>query len=103
MKRMTRVAHHQRRRLSGAERGHTRRWQGAFFEKLGSNVEVFGMYAGYRGLADGDYKFMEPKDFSGILTQGGTILGTSRQRYIPRQGYYRRKRRKHDPRHARHV
>ena len=26
---------------------------------------------------------MEPKDFSGILTEGGTILGTSRQRYIP--------------------
>ena len=47
------------------------------------NVEIFGMYDGYRGLIDGDYKFMEPKDFSGILTEGGTILGTSRQRYIP--------------------
>ena len=47
------------------------------------NVEIFGMYDGYRGLIDGDYKFMEPKDFSGILTEGGTILGTSRQKYIP--------------------
>ena len=47
------------------------------------NLEIFGMYDGYRGLVDGDYKFMEPKDFAGILTQGGTILGTSRQRYIP--------------------
>ena len=47
------------------------------------NLEIFGMYDGYRGLIDGDYKFMEPKDFAGILTQGGTILGTSRQRYIP--------------------
>jgi 6-phosphofructokinase len=47
------------------------------------NVELFGMYDGYRGLIEGDYKFMEPKDFSGILTEGGTILGTSRQRYIP--------------------
>ena len=47
------------------------------------NVEIFGMYDGYRGLADGDYKFMEPKDFSGILTEGGTILGTSRQKFIP--------------------
>lgn len=47
------------------------------------NVEIFGMYDGYRGLIDGDYKYMENKDFSGILTEGGTILGTSRQRYIP--------------------
>jgi len=47
------------------------------------SVELFGMYDGYRGLIDCDYKFMEPKDFSGILTEGGTILGTSRQRYIP--------------------
>lgn len=47
------------------------------------NVEVFGMYDGYRGLIDGDYRFMEADDFSGILTEGGTILGTSRQKYIP--------------------
>lgn len=47
------------------------------------NLEIFGMYDGYRGLIECDYKFMEPQDFSGILTEGGTILGTSRQRYIP--------------------
>ncbi len=47
------------------------------------NVEIFGMYDGYRGLIESDYKLMEPGDFSGILTEGGTILGTSRQRYIP--------------------
>lgn len=47
------------------------------------NLEIFGMYDGYRGLIDGDYKYMEAKDFAGILTQGGTILGTSRQKYIP--------------------
>lgn len=52
------------------------------FEKL-DNVEIYGMYDGYRGLIECDYKFMEPRDFSGILTTGGTILGTSRQRYIP--------------------
>ncbi len=52
------------------------------FEKL-DNVEIYGMYDGYRGLIECDYKFMEPKDFSGILTTGGTILGTSRQRYVP--------------------
>ena len=47
------------------------------------NVEIFGMYDGYRGLIEGDYKFMEPQDLSGILTEGGTILGTSRQNYVP--------------------
>lgn len=52
------------------------------FEKL-DNVEIYGMYDGYRGLIECDYKFMEPRDFSGILTTGGTILGTSRQRYVP--------------------
>lgn len=54
----------------------------ALYHKL-DNVEVFGMYDGYRGLIDGDYLFMDVKSFSGILTQGGTILGTSRQKYIP--------------------
>ena len=48
-----------------------------------ANLEIFGMYDVYRGLIDGDYKFMEPKDFAGILTEGGTILGTSRQKYVP--------------------
>ena len=47
------------------------------------NIEIFGMYDGYRGLIDCDYKFMTGKDFSGIITAGGTILGTSRQKYIP--------------------
>ena len=52
------------------------------YEKV-NNVEIYGMYDGYRGLIECDYKFMEPRDFSGILTQGGTILGTSRQHYVP--------------------
>ena len=54
----------------------------ALLEKL-ENIEIFGMYDGYRGLIESDYKFMTSKDFSGILTEGGTILGTSRQHYIP--------------------
>ncbi len=54
----------------------------ALFEQV-DNIEIFGMYDGYRGLIERDYKFMEPKDFSGIITSGGTILGTSRQHYIP--------------------
>ena len=54
----------------------------ALYEKI-DDIEIFGMYDGYRGLIDCDYKFMQPRDFSGILTEGGTILGTSRQNYIP--------------------
>ena len=34
---------------------------------------------GYKGLIYGDYRMLSSKDFSGILTRGGTILGTSRQ------------------------
>ena len=47
------------------------------------NVEIYGMYDGYRGLIENDYKYMEPNDFSGIIAAGGTILGTSRQPYVP--------------------
>lgn len=42
-------------------------------------VEIIGIIDGYRGLIYGEYKTMKPEDFSGILTMGGTILGTSRQ------------------------
>ena len=82
MKRMTRVAlitsGGDCQGLNAAIRGVAK----ALFEKL-DNVEIYGMYDGYRGLIECDYKFMGPNDFSGILTEGGTILGTSRQRYIP--------------------
>lgn len=56
----------------------------ALFNYL-DNVEIYGMYDGYRGLIEGDYVYMERSNFSGILTEGGTILGTSRQKYIPGQ------------------
>ncbi len=42
-------------------------------------VEIYGILDGYRGLMYENYKKMQPSDFSGILTRGGTILGTSRQ------------------------
>lgn len=82
MKRMTRVAlitsGGDCQGLNAAIRGVGK----TLFERL-DNVEIYGMYDGYRGLIECDYKYMEPRDFSGILTEGGTILGTSRQRYIP--------------------
>lgn len=42
-------------------------------------VEIFGFEDGYKGLIYGNFKMLTSKDFSGILTRGGTILGTSRQ------------------------
>ena len=49
---------------------------------LSANVqelEVYGFYDGYKGLIYGNYRMLSAKDFFGILTKGGTILGTSRQ------------------------
>ena len=41
-------------------------------------VEIYGFLDGYRGLIYGNYRMLTGKDFSGILTKGGTILGSSR-------------------------
>ncbi len=43
------------------------------------DVEIYGFNQGYKGLIYGNFEMLTPKDFSGILTVGGTILGTSRQ------------------------
>ena len=52
----------------------------ATYEELGEdNVEIIGISDGYYGLIHNESKVMKPSDFSGILTQGGTILGTKRQ------------------------
>ena len=42
------------------------------------DVEIYGFLDGYRGLIYGNFRMLTGKDFSGILTKGGTILGTSR-------------------------
>ena len=49
------------------------------YNELGSKVTIYGIRDGYRGLIEGDYHEMNSRDFSDILTLGGTILGTSRQ------------------------
>lgn len=49
---------------------------------LSSNVEeleIYGFLDGYKGLIYGNYRLLSSSDFSGILTKGGTILGSSRQ------------------------
>lgn len=45
----------------------------------GNDVEIYGFKDGYKGLIYEKYSMLTSKDFSGILTVGGTILGTSRQ------------------------
>ena len=42
------------------------------------DVEIIGIASGFHGLIHGDHKLMNQSDFSGILTLGGTILGTRR-------------------------
>lgn len=44
----------------------------------GEEIEIYGFLDGYRGLIYGDFRMLGRSDFSGILTKGGTILGTSR-------------------------
>lgn len=43
------------------------------------SVDIIGFRDGYRGLMYEDYRRMLKSDFSGLLTRGGTMLGTSRQ------------------------
>ncbi len=48
---------------------------------LANNVDdltIYGFLNGYQGLIYGRYRLLTKADFSGILTVGGTILGSSR-------------------------
>ncbi|MDE7366895.1 MAG: 6-phosphofructokinase [Lachnospiraceae bacterium] len=60
--------------LNATMRGVVKGLHGSFKE-----VEIYGFLEGYKGLMYGNYKLLKPDDFSGILTKGGTILGSSRQ------------------------
>ncbi|HBA64211.1 MAG TPA: 6-phosphofructokinase [Lachnospiraceae bacterium] len=42
-------------------------------------IEIYGFKEGYKGLMYSNFDMLTSRDFSGILTVGGTILGTSRQ------------------------
>ena len=44
----------------------------------GEDIEIYGFQNGYKGLIYGDFQMLTGRDFSGILTRGGTILGSSR-------------------------
>ena len=44
----------------------------------GEDVEMYGFLEGYKGLIYGNFRMLTPTDFSGVLTKGGTFLGSSR-------------------------
>ncbi|GHT79231.1 ATP-dependent 6-phosphofructokinase 3 [Spirochaetia bacterium] len=48
------------------------------------DMNIVGIANGYRGLIDEDVRVLNPADFSGILTRGGTILGASREKPFKR-------------------
>ncbi|MDA3958531.1 6-phosphofructokinase [Oceanispirochaeta sp.] len=50
-------------------------------------MKVYGFSSGYLGLINGEYRKLNEKSLSGILTLGGTILGTSREKPFKPQEY----------------
>lgn len=50
----------------------------ALYQRFGDDVEIVGILNGYSGLINGQWREMQSHEFSGILTVGGTILGTKR-------------------------
>jgi 6-phosphofructokinase 1 len=50
-------------------------------------MEVIGFSSGYFGLINRDYVELNEEDLSGILTLGGTILGTSREKPFKKGDY----------------
>jgi 6-phosphofructokinase 1 len=45
---------------------------------LSKGCEVFGVYQGYEGLIGGNIEPFTARDVSGIIQQGGTVLGSAR-------------------------
>jgi 6-phosphofructokinase 1 len=43
-------------------------------------MQIIGIANGFRGLIDSEVRRLGAEDFSGILTRGGTILGSSREK-----------------------
>lgn len=47
-------------------------------------MEAVAIHSGYRGLVNGDMELLKPESLVGLLTVGGTILGTSRDKPFKR-------------------
>jgi ATP-dependent phosphofructokinase / diphosphate-dependent phosphofructokinase len=51
-------------------------------------IEVIGISSGFSGLIEKDYVHLTEDKLSGILTLGGTILGTSREKPFKKETHY---------------
>ncbi|WP_321335220.1 ATP-dependent 6-phosphofructokinase [uncultured Bacteroides sp.] len=49
-------------------------------------MEVIGIHSGFQGLLDKDVETFTDKSLSGLLNQGGTMLGTSREKPFKKKG-----------------
>ena len=50
-------------------------------------MDVYGFSSGFLGLINNEYRHLDEKSLSGILTMGGTILGTSREKPFKHEEY----------------
>ncbi|NPA53702.1 MAG: 6-phosphofructokinase [Aquificae bacterium] len=53
-------------------------------------LEVWGIKRGYKGLIEEEFTLMSPRDVSGILDKGGTILLTSREPRFEKYSFRKR-------------
>src|SRR5690606_26232398 len=44
------------------------------------NIECTGIYRGYQGMIEGDFKEMGPRSVNNIINKGGTILKSARSK-----------------------
>ena len=44
------------------------------------NIECIGIYRGYQGMIEGDFKEMGPRSVNNIVNKGGTILKSARSK-----------------------
>ena len=49
-------------------------------------MEVIGIHSGFQGLLTKDVESFTDKSLSGLLNQGGTMLGTSREKPFKKNG-----------------
>ncbi len=57
---------------------------------ISHDMKVYGISSGFLGLIERDYTTLAESDVSGILTLGGTILGTSREKPFKEGESYRK-------------
>ena len=55
---------------------------------LDQKMQVLGISSGFLGLIENEYFEIKEKHLSGILTMGGTILGTSREKPFRKSGNF---------------